>query len=250
MIGLTSAALLFAAGTLGGAINAVAGGGSFLVFPSLLLVGVPPVAANATTAVALWPAGIASTIAYRKDLPRERTTLIVLAIVSAVGGALGALLLLATSDHTFTKILPLLMLAASVVFTLGPRLSKMRKGGHLPLTVGAFVQLLISCYGGYFGGGMGILMLATFTLMGMTHLHTMIGLKTSLGLLINGAATIAFFLAHKVVIDVALPVAVGSIVGGWYGASVARKIHPNRVRLFVLVFAWALTAWFFLKAGA
>ena len=248
MIALTTAALLFAAGTVGGAINSVAGGGSFLVFPSVLLVGVPPVAANATTAVALWPAGIASTIAYRKDLPRERKTLIVLAIASVVGGALGAMLLLATSDLTFQKILPLLMLAASVVFTLGPRLSKMRKGGHLPLAVGAIVQLLISSYGGYFGGGMGILMLATFTLMGMTHLHTMNGLKTMLGLLINGAANIAFFAAHKVVFDVALPIAVGSIVGGWYGASVARKIHPDRVRMFVLVFAWALTAWFSVKA--
>lgn len=248
MIAVTTAALLFAAGIVGGAINSVAGGGSFLVFPAVLLVGVPPVAANATTAVALWPAGITSTIAYRKDLPSERKPLIVLALASALGGAIGAWLLLSTSDHTFTKILPLLMLAASAVFTLGPRLSKMRKGGHMPLALGAFVQLLIASYGGYFGGGMGILMLATFTLMGMTHLHTMNGLKTLLGLLINGAATIAFFAAHKVAVDVALPVAVGSIVGGWFGAAYARTLHPKRVRMFVLVFAWGLTAWFFAKA--
>src|SRR3954466_1031145 len=107
---MLQAVLLFAAGALGGVINAVAGGGSFVVFPSMLVVGVPPVAANATTAVALWPAGVSSTIAYRKDIPRERTTLVVLAIASALGGAIGAVLLLATSDHTFTKILPLLML--------------------------------------------------------------------------------------------------------------------------------------------
>jgi uncharacterized protein len=118
----------------------------------------------------------------------------------------------------------------------------------MPLVAGAFVQLLISSYGGYFGGGMGILMLATFTLMGMTHLHTMNGLKTLLGLLINGAANIAFFAAHKVVIDVAVPIAVGSIVGGWLGASIARTIHPQRVRWFVLVFAWGLTIYFFVKA--
>ncbi len=248
MIALTTAALLFAAGAVGGAINSVAGGGSFLVFPSVLLVGVPPVAANATTAVALWPAGIASTIAYRKDLPRDRKTMTVLAVASAVGGALGALLLLKTSDLTFTKILPLLMFAASAVFTLGPRLSKMHRGRHMPLAGGAIVQLLISSYGGYFGGGMGILMLATFTLMGMTHLHTMNGLKTLLGLLINGAATIAFFAAHKVVVDVAIPVAIGSVFGGWLGASIARKIDPMRVRLFVLVFAWGLTLWFSVQA--
>jgi uncharacterized membrane protein YfcA len=245
---LAVSALLFAAGTLGGAINSVAGGGSFLVFPSMLLVGVAPVAANATTAVALWPAGVASTIAYRKDLPRERKPLIVLALASALGGAAGALLLLATSDRTFTKILPLLMLAASVVFTLGPRLSRMWKGAHMPLAFGALVQLLISSYGGYFGGGMGILMLATFTLMGMTHLHSMNGLKTLLGMLINGAANIAFFVAHKVVIELAIPVAIGSIVGGWFGAAIARKIHPDRVRTFVLLFAWGLTAWFFVSA--
>ena len=160
----------------------------------------------------------------------------------------GALLLLATSDQTFTKILPLLMFAASAVFTLGPRLSRMWKGAHMPLAFGALVQLLISSYGGYFGGGMGILMLATFTLMGMTHLHSMNGLKTLLGMLINGAANIAFFIAHKVVIDVAVPVAIGSIVGGWFGAAIARKIDPDRVRTFVLLFAWGLTAWFFYAA--
>jgi uncharacterized membrane protein YfcA len=95
---------------------------------------------------------------------------------------------------------------------------------------------------------MGILMLATFTLMGMTHLHTMNGLKTLLGLLINGAANIAFFIAHKVVIHVAIPVAIGAIVGGWLGAAVARTMKPARVRIFVLVFAWGLTAWFSVNA--
>lgn len=248
MISLGTSALLFAAGIVGGAVNSVAGGGSFLVFPSMLLVGVPPVAANATTAVALWPAGVASTVAYRKDLPREGTSLAVLALASAIGGTGGAVLLLKTSDQTFTKILPLLMLAASAVFTLGPRVARRKNGGHMPLALGALVQLVISLYGGYFGGGMGILMLATFTLMGMTNLHSMNGLKTLLGMLINGAANIAFFIAHKVVYDVAVPVAIGSIVGGWFGAAIARKIHPNRVRMFVLVFAWGLTAWFFVQA--
>lgn len=248
MIALTTAALLFAAGTVGGVINAVAGGGSFLVFPTMLVVGVPPVAANATTAVALWPAGVASTIAYRKDLTSNRTTMIVLGLASAIGGGLGALLLLATSDQTFTKILPLLMFAASFVFTLGPRLSKHRKSVQLPLVLGALVQLSIASYGGYFGGGMGILMLATFTLMGMTHLHAMNGLKTMLGVLINGAANVAFVMAHKVAFEMAAPVAVGSIVGGWVGASVARRMDPKYVRAVVLVFAWGLTAWFFVSA--
>ena len=248
MNSLATSALLFAVGAIGGAINSVAGGGSFLVFPSLLLAGVPPVAANATTAVALWPAGLTSTFAYRKDLPRDRKTLLVFSLASAIGGTAGALLLLSTSDLTFTRILPLLMLAASAVFTFGPRLAKLREGAKLPLSAAAIVQLLISSYGGYFGGGMGILMLATFTLMGMTQINTMNGLKTLLGLLINGAANIAFFIAHKVVIGVAIPVAIGAIVGGWLGAAIARTMKPARVRMFVLVFAWGLTAWFFVHA--
>jgi uncharacterized membrane protein YfcA len=97
---------------------------------------------------------------------------------------------------------------------------------------------------------MGILMLATFSLMGMTHLHAMKGLKTMLGVLINGAANVAFFVAHKVVIEVALPVAVGSIVGGFVGAATARRVDPARVRQLVLLFAWGLTLWFFVKALA
>ena len=123
--------------------------------------------------------------------------MLVLALASALGGAAGALLLLATSDQTFTRILPLLMLAASVVFTLGPRLSRMWEGAKLPLAFGAIVQFLIASYGGYFGGGMGILMLATFTLMGMTHLHSMNGLKTLLGMLINGAANGSLIQPHN-----------------------------------------------------
>ncbi len=249
MIGAGTAALLFVTGTLGGALNAVAGGGSFIVFPTMLLAGVPPVAANATTAAALWPAGLASSVAYRRELPREKRTLLVLALASALGGLFGAKILLLTSDETFAKLVPFLLFAASAVFTFGPRLSKRNAeaGSHVSLAAGALVQLLISSYGGYFGGGMGILMLATFTLMGMTHIHQMNALKIVLGILINGAANIAFLLAHKVVFDVAAPVVVGAIVGGFVGASVARRIDPQRVRLAIIVFAWSLTAFFFVK---
>ena len=153
----------------------------------------------------------------------------VLSIASAIGGAIGAMLLLRTSDETFTKILPLLMLGASAVFTVGPRLSALRKTGRLSLAMGACVQLLIASYGGYFGGGMGILMLATFTLMGMTNLHSMNGLKTVLGVFINGAANVAFFIAHKVVVSVALPVAIGSVVGAGEppaGSTVTPTVSP------------------------
>jgi hypothetical protein len=245
MVAIAMPAVLFAAGALGGALNAVAGGGSFIVFPTLLFTGIPPVTANATTAAALWPAGVSSTYAYRKEIPRERTILITLAIASLAGGGLGAGLLLGTSDETFKTILPWLLLVASVVFSLGPRLSNTKARLRIPLAAGAIVQLVISTYGGYFGGGMGILMLATYTLMGMTSIHAMNGMKTFLGTLINGMANVFFFLAHKVVLGAAIPAAVGSIAGGWAGAALARRVDAKYVRAFVLVIAWSMTAYFF-----
>jgi uncharacterized membrane protein YfcA len=117
----------------------------------------------------------------------------------------------------------------------------------VPLAVGALVQILIASYGGYFGGGMGILMLATFTLMGMENMHEMNALKVVLSLLINGVALVFFFASGKVVLGVALPTTVGALLGGWLGADVARKIDPKKVRLAVLVFAWCLTIFFFVK---
>lgn len=244
--GVVLSILLFVVGAAGGALNSVAGGGSFLAFPTMLFAGVPPVAANATTAVALWPAGLSSLAAYREHLRQDRLTMTVLAIASAVGGGVGARLLLVTSDETFARLVPFLLLLASLVFTFGPRLSKGRTR-HVPLPVGAFVQLVIASYGGYFGGGMGILMLATLTLMGMDHMHRMNALKVVLGLLINGVALVLFLASGKVVLGVALPTTLGAVVGGWFGADIARKIDPKKVRVAVLVFAWCLTLWFFVK---
>lgn len=258
MDGILFVIVLFLSGAAGGALNSVAGGGSFIVFPALLFAGVPPVAANATTTVALWPAGLASIGPYREHLPRDKRTLATLAVIAALGGGLGAKLLLFTSDQTFARILPFLMLSAAAIFTFGPRLTGRRKEresagseergrGKLSLVIGALVQLLISTYGGYFGGGMGIMMLATFTLMGMTHMHEMNALKVVLGLLINGVALVAFLLAGKAVISAAIPAAIGAIVGGWSGAALARRVDPKHVRKVVLVVAWALTGWFFYR---
>jgi uncharacterized membrane protein YfcA len=247
---------LFVAGAAGGALNSVAGGGSFIVFPTMLLGGTSPVAANATTTVALWPAGLASIGPYHRHLPADKRMFGVLAIASVLGGGVGATLLLFTSDQTFARILPLLMLAAAVIFTFGPRFTNKRapsgsptepppRATALALAGGAAVQLFISTYGGYFGGGMGIMMLATFTLMGMTHMHEMNALKVVLGLLINGVALVAFLGAGKVVTSAAIPIALGSIAGGWSGAALARRVDPRHVRQVVLVVAWSLTAWFF-----
>lgn len=255
---------LASAGAAGGALNSVAGGGSFIVFPTMLLVGTPAVTANATTAAALWPAGLGSVGPYRAHLPRERAALLVLALASFLGGAVGAFLLLATSDETFTRILPLLMLTAATIFTFGPRALGRGRGregsaeaerGREPSTItarslvlGASVQLVISTYGGYFGGGMGIMMLASFTLMGLSDIHTMNALKVVLGLVINGVALVGFVAAGKVVAAVAVPTAIGALAGGFFGASLARRVDARHVRSLVLVVAWSLTAWFTYRA--
>jgi uncharacterized membrane protein YfcA len=261
-VSLLEMAVLFVAGAAGGALNSVAGGGSFIVFPTMLvLTGMGPVTANATTAVALWPAGLASIGPYRRHLPTDKRTLLIFSAMSLLGGGLGASLLLVTSDATFARILPGLMLAAASVFTFGPRFTKKKglgdkdkkdkkgvEGFRLPLLLGAIIQLLISTYGGYFGGGMGIMMLATFTLIGMTHIHEMNALKVVLGLLINGVASASFLFARKAVLLVALPVALGSIFGGWAGAALASRVDPKYVRGLVLIVAWSLTVWFFYRS--
>jgi uncharacterized membrane protein YfcA len=218
------------------------------VFPSLLFAGIPAVSANATTTCALWPASLASAGAYRKDLPRDRRVIVALAAASLAGGALGGLLLLRTSERTFNVVLPWLMLVAALVFTAGPRIARYRASARVPLVAGALVQLVIATYGGYFGGGMGFLMLATYTLMGMTDIHAMNGLKTIAASMINGVANVLFLVANKVVLLAALPVALGSITGGWAGAALARRVDAKHVRRFVLLVAWALTAYFFYRS--
>ncbi len=245
--------LLFFASLLAGALNSVAGGGSFLSFPALLFAGVPPVAANATNAVALWPAGIAAGVAYRKDLHVPRATLFALGGASLAGGLAGALLLLRTPDATFLRQLPWLLLVATVLFTFGPSLAKrlQREGGAGTgaLVATALVQVVIGIYGGYFGGGMGILMLAAMSLLGMQEIHTMNGLKAVLGVLINGIAVVAFVIDGAVAWGPGLVMVVGGTLGGYAGATIARRLAPVWVRRFVLVVAWSMTGYFWYTSG-
>ena len=180
------------AGVLGGALNAVAGGGSFVAFPALLFVGVPPIPANATNALALWTGVTASGGAYRNRLDVPRRVLVPLLATSVVGGLIGAWLLLKTPAHTFMRVLPWLMLGATLLFVFGKKLAGGRKSsvGHDATTaaiVGASVfELAVAVYGGYFGGGVGIVNLAMLAAVGMTDIHAMNALKSVLGIAING----------------------------------------------------------------
>lgn len=241
-------ALLLLAALAAGALNAVAGGGSFFTFPALVLAGVPPVAANATSTVSLWPASLASAAAFRDDLRHGRRALVVLGAVSLAGGLLGALLLLLTPDRAFEAVVPWLLLVATLVFAFGPRLTAGLRSRdlRLPLAGMAGVQLVVATYGGYFGGGMGIMMLAAFAAMGMEDLNAMNGLKAILGVLINGVAVAAFVLAGVVEWPYAVPMLAAGVVGGYAGARLSRRVPKSAVRAFVVAVGALLTAYFFL----
>jgi uncharacterized protein len=245
LIDAGEAALLFGAAALGGALNSVAGGGSFLTFPALIFTHADPIAANATSTVALWPGSVASAVGYRKELQLEGANLKWLAALSGLGGLIGALTLIATPTRVFEVLVPFLMLLATLVFTFGERLRARLTASVASRPVVMFVQLLIAIYGGYFGGGMGLMMLAAFTLIGMTELHRMNGLKSALGVLINGVAVVIFAVSGKIQWAPAAVMIAGAVLGGFGGASLARRIDPRKVRPVVVLTGWVMTAAFF-----
>jgi len=247
-LSLTTGVLLFFAAVAGGAINSVAGGGSFVAFPALLFAGVPPVPANATNTIALWPGSLASVLAYRRELGDVKRELLPLAVAALLGGLAGSLLLLRTSESTFVLLIPWLLLFATVLFTFGGAVArKLTHGARAPLAVAVVAQLAISVYGGYFGGGMGIMMLAVLTLLGMTHIHRMNALKNVLGALINGVAVVAFVIAGAVRWAPGVVMIAGGITGGYAGAAIARRVSPRYVRWMVMAIAWGMTTYFFVK---
>ncbi len=250
---LSEFALLLGAAVIGGALNSVAGGGSFFTFPALVFVGVPAVPANATSAVALWPGSVASAVAYRRALAGTRSLLVWLGGASLAGGVAGAVLLVMTPSAVFERLVPFLLLLATVLFAAGPKLTARLRAGKSPaqelsLRSGTAAQFVISTYGGYFGGGMGMMMLAGYSLMGMTDLHRMNGIKAFTSVLINGSALATFVSAGIIDWPKGLLMTAGAIIGGYGGAVVARRIRQEVLRTFVIVSGFALTAVFFVRA--
>jgi len=251
---LESAIFLFFAGALGGALNAVAGGGSFVAFPALLFTGVPPIPANATNTIALWTAAAASGGAYRKQLDVPRRVMVPLLAASLVGGLAGAFLLLKTPAHTFMRLLPWLTLGATLLFAFGRKLASGRKSvierqaSTAALTGTTLFQLCVAVYGGYFGGGMGIVMLAMLAALGMTDIHAMNALKSVLGFVINGVAVIAFISAGAVYWKPGTVMIIGAVAGGYFGARYALKMPQPWIRMFVVLVGAGMTAYFFWKS--
>ncbi len=250
------ASILFVAAILGGTLNSVAGGGTFITLPALIFTGVLPINANASSTVALWPGSIASVWAYRKEFANQRRLVtLLLSITSLIGGILGAELLVRTSQTTFVKLLPYLLLLATVLFALsGPINTRLHgkttlknRQSWLTLVGISFLQLIIAIYGGYFGGGIGILMLATLGLMGMENIHEMNAMKTLLTTFINGVAVIIFIIRGIVVWPQAIVMVIGAIIGGYTGAYFARKIDQRLIRGFVILVGVSMTIYFFLR---
>lgn len=251
---LWQAVFLFFAGLVGGALNSVAGGGSFIAFPALLFVGVPPIPANATNTVALWTAAAASGGAYRSRLNSSRRVLIALLGASLAGGLCGALLLLKTPAHTFMRVLPWLTLGATLLFVSGRRIARItsahvgHEAGGVKLAAITLAQFAVAIYGGYFGGGMGIVMLAMLAALGMSDIHSMNALKSVMGWVINGVAVATFVVAHAIYWREGGAMILGAIAGGYFGAHYAMKLSQAAVRAFVILTGAAMTIYFFAKA--
>lgn len=248
---------LFGAAVLAGAVNSVAGGGSFISFPALLFAGVPPIPANATNTAAVWPGTVASTLAYRNAFTPDAGRLLPpLLVTGVIGGVLGAGILLHTPPATFLKILPWLLLAATLIFMVSGRMTAWVRGraGHAPGEKGSakalvvavlLLELVVAIYVGYFGAGAGILTLALLALLGVESIHTLNGMKTLLVSVINGVAIVTFVWARVIVWPQALLMLVGASVGGYAGAYYAQKANPVYVRWLVIAVGFAMSAYFF-----
>jgi len=238
---------------LGGAMNAVAGGGSFIGFPALLFAGVAPVPANATNTIALWVGVTASSGAYRQHLDMPRRVLVPLLAVSVLGGVAGACLLLKTPAHTFMRVIPWLLLAATLLFIFGKKLARGRPSGMgheattAAIAAATFFELIVAVYGGYFGGGMGIVILAMLAGVGMTDIHAMNALKSVLSAAVNGVAVVAFIVARAIYWPEAIVMTVGAVLGGYFGAHYAQRLPQAWVRGFVILVGVGMTVYFFVR---
>lgn len=240
---------------IAGTLNAVAGGGSFISFPTLLFLRVPPVPANATNTVALWPGLAASTLAYLKRLNVPARLLIPLLVTSVLGGWAGALLLLKTPQHTFLHIVPWLLLSGTLLFAFGNsfrRIGRKRQAtddlqtiSWSAISVCSLIELLVAIYGGYFGAGIGFITLGMLAVLGMRDIHAMGAIRTLLAATINAVAVVTFIAAGAVLWRECLVMIIGASSGGWFGAHYAQKADPKRIRACVIVLGLTMSAYFF-----
>lgn len=234
--------ILFASAFVAGMINSIAGGGTLLTFPTLVWLGLDAKEANATSTVALWPGLIGGLYGFRRELEKSRPLLVRLGITSLVGGAVGAWLLIRTPAQTFARLVPFLIFFATLLFMAQEPITRRlqlettpdeRRGGWW--TGAILFQFCAALYGGYFGAGNGILMLSALGLLGISDIHRANGLKNFLALTLNSAAVVAFAASGLVSWPKAFVMAAGAIMGGYYGAAVARRLGRRFVRRAVIL---------------
>jgi uncharacterized membrane protein YfcA len=238
------------AGLIGGAMNALAGGGTFATMPALIALGLPSPIANATSNVALLPGAATSAWTYRRDLERiEALSVRALVGLTLVGGTIGSLLLVATPTRVFDQIIPWLLLFAAVVLIVGRRASDtLRARVTIGLPTFVVVQLLLAIYGGYFGGGVGLMMTATYGLIAGLPPHRLAAARTLQLAVANAAASVVFVALGRVAWGAALPMIAGAAVGGWLGARLGNRLPPAAVRAWTIAVTVITTAVFFWRA--
>jgi uncharacterized membrane protein YfcA len=245
--------IVFAAACVAGAINSVAGGGTLVTFPTLIWLGVMSKHANATSTLALWPGSLGSVWGYRRELGRVDRRVFALVVPSLIGGIAGAVLFFRTPTSLFDRLLPFLILFATVLFMAQEpiqrrfNLTEAHQARSHWLSWTMLFQLAVGLYGGYFGAGIGILMLAALSLMGHTDIHEMNGVKNLLAVCINGVAAFYFLFTGLVLWQDAVVMALGSIVGGIAGAGAARRLGRKAVRRVVIAIGLVLTVSFLFR---
>jgi uncharacterized protein len=248
------AAAAFGAAFLAGVINSVAGGGTVITFPTLIWLGLNSVTANATSTVAIWPGILGRSWGYRRELRATPRHLYLLVIPSLVGGLAGAWLLRVTPPAVFDKLVPYLLLSATLLLMAQDQVQRRLKLANAAahrstkwLLGALFFQLIVGIYGGYFGAGIGILMLAAFSVIGLTDIHQMNALRVLLGASINGIAIIYFIANRMVYWPYVVVMMAGAIAGGYGGAGFARRLDGATVRRIVIFVGFALALSFFFR---
>lgn len=252
---LSANALLLSVAFIAGALNSVAGGGSFLSFPLLLFLGIPSVNANATNTVALWPGTLASTAAYRKAMSRELLLrMLPLTLITLAGSLAGAVLLLRTQQRTFDQLIPWLLLLGTVLFSFRASITRWtsasgrRQQQDAPAATHIWVTLMqgaLGIYIGYFGAGVGILMMPLLSIMGVENIYAMSGVRMLLVTCGNAIAVAVFILAHAIYWPQALLMMVGAVAGGYAGAWLAQKMDQKTVGYLVIAIGYGMSGYFF-----
>ena len=241
--------LLLLAGFGAGIINALAGGGTFLTFPALVYIGIPPVVANATSAVAVFPGYLSAAMGFRKEITSlDQSSLLKACAVTLLGGLAGGLLLLVSSNEVFSAVVPFLLLAATLAFAFQKQLQKwLASSSFSAKPYGVFGLFAVSVYGGYFNGGLGIVLLALFALWGMDSLNQMNGLKNALSFVISAISVATFVVAGIVAWPSALIMGAAAIAGGLTGARIAKILPVAIVRAVIILIGFSMSAVFFAK---